>query len=145
MRVQAAGWLLPPGHAASVSVLAGASPGRGVRPVPVRQTGRAVADGTSQLIAVLRFTHAEEIFPLATLLGLPGSTKQEPVGTEYTYADNPFRGANVAPMAANIQWDLFSDGSTYLVRMALQREADLLQGGLHVDRERLLLLQPDRA
>jgi hypothetical protein len=113
--------------------------------VPVRQTGRAVADGTSQLIAVLRFTHAEEIFPLATLLGLPGSTKQEPVGTEYTYADNPFRGANVAPMAANIQWDLFSDGSTYLVRMALQREADLLQGGLHADRERLLLLQPDRA
>jgi len=78
---------------------------------------QAKADGTSQLIASLNFTHAEEVFPLATLLGLPGSTKQEPVGTEYTYADNPFRGANVAPMAANIQWDVFSNGKSYLVRM----------------------------
>lgn len=78
---------------------------------------QAKADGSSQLIAVLRFTHAEEIFPLATLLGLPGSTKQEPVGTEYTYADNSFRGANIAPMAANIQWDVFSNGKTYMVRM----------------------------
>ncbi|HXT88695.1 MAG TPA: histidine-type phosphatase [Trebonia sp.] len=78
---------------------------------------QAKVNGTSNLIADLRFTHAEEIFPLATLLGLPGSTKQLPAGTEYTYADNSFRGANVAPMAANIQWDVFKNGSTYLVRM----------------------------
>lgn len=30
---------------------------------------QAKADGTSQLIASLNFTHAEEVFPLATLLG----------------------------------------------------------------------------
>jgi hypothetical protein len=76
-----------------------------------------VADGSSQLVAVLRFTHAEEVFPLDTLLGVPGSTIQQPVGDEYTYANNPFRGANLAPMAANIQWDMFSNGTTYLVRM----------------------------
>lgn len=78
---------------------------------------QAKADGTSQLDAVLRFTHAEEIFPLATLLQLPGSTKQLPAGTEFSYAGDPFRGARVAPMGANILWDLFRKGSAYLVRM----------------------------
>lgn len=73
--------------------------------------------GTSTLDAALRFTHAEEIFPLATLLGLPGSTKQLPTGTLFSYANDPFRGADVAPMAANVQWDLYRDGHTYLVQM----------------------------
>lgn len=65
----------------------------------------------------LRFTHAEEIFPLATLLGLPGSTKRLPQSTLFNYANDPFRGAEIAPMGADIQWDLFTNGRTYLVRM----------------------------
>jgi hypothetical protein len=66
---------------------------------------QAKVNGTSSLIADLRFTHAEEIFPLATLLGLPGSTKQLPARTEYTYADNSFRGADIA------RWPRTSSGT----------------------------------
>lgn len=81
----------------------------------------AKADGTSDKGAVLRFTHAEEIEPLAVLLGLPGSTKAADADDPYSYQNNPWRGAQVAPMAANIQWDLYarttSQGTQYLVRM----------------------------
>ncbi|MFJ9775477.1 histidine-type phosphatase [Kitasatospora sp. NPDC101157] len=84
---------------------------------------QAKANGTSTNGAVLRFTHAEEIEPLAALLGLPGSTEPAEPGQPYSYRNNPWRGADVAPMAANIQWDLFANNSAdgeparYLVRM----------------------------
>ncbi|MFD8705056.1 histidine-type phosphatase [Kitasatospora sp. NPDC059648] len=83
----------------------------------------ARADGTGGDGAVLRFTHAEEIEPLAALMGLPGSTEPAGPGQPYAYGNNPWRGAEVSPMAANIQWDLFantpSEGqpADYLVRM----------------------------
>ncbi|MET7476184.1 histidine-type phosphatase [Streptomyces sp. NPDC005648] len=73
--------------------------------------------GTSTLGAELRFTHAEEIIPLAALMRLPGSTKAATPGQPYTYRDNPWRGADVAPLGANIQWDVFRKGDRYLVRM----------------------------
>jgi hypothetical protein len=68
--------------------------------------------------AVLRFTHAEEVEPLAVLLDLPGSTKAAPLDRPYSYQNNPWRGENVAPMAANIEWDVYAGpGKKYLVRM----------------------------
>ncbi|CAM5485381.1 MULTISPECIES: histidine-type phosphatase [Streptomyces] len=85
--------------------------------------------GTSRLGAELRFTHAEEIIPLAALMGLPGSTKPATPGEPYTYADNPWRGATVSPLGANIQWDVFRKGDRWLVRMLYNEKETAFKAG----------------
>jgi len=85
--------------------------------------------GTSNLAAELRFTHAEEIFPLEALLGLKGASEQLPADELYTYADSPFRGAKVAPMGANLQWDLYSNGKQYLVRLLVNEKQTAFKTG----------------
>ncbi|MFE1318275.1 histidine-type phosphatase [Kitasatospora phosalacinea] len=95
------------------------------------------ADGTGTAGAVLRFTHAEEIEPLAALLGLPGSTEQADPAEPYSYANNPWRGAQVAPMAANVQWDLYraatdADGKPgHLVRMLYNEKETAFKADCH--------------
>ncbi|MER5193194.1 histidine-type phosphatase [Streptomyces sp. NPDC002755] len=81
------------------------------------EQAEAKRSGTSTLGAELRFTHAEEIIPLAALMGLPGSTKPVTAAKPYTYASNPWRGADVAPLASNIQWDVYEKNGRFLVRM----------------------------
>ncbi|MEV6835464.1 histidine-type phosphatase [Streptomyces sp. NPDC051133] len=85
--------------------------------------------GTSDLGAELRFTHAEEIIPLAALMGLPGSTEPATPGEPYTYADNPWRGASVAPLGANIQWDVYERNGRYLVRMLYNEKETAFKAG----------------
>ncbi|MFG2556923.1 histidine-type phosphatase [Streptomyces sp. NPDC048581] len=85
--------------------------------------------GTNDLGAELRFTHAEEIIPLAALMGLPGSTKGVTAERPYTYADNAWRGASVAPLGSNIQWDVFRKGDTYLVRMLYNEKETAFKAG----------------
>ncbi|MGI5454671.1 histidine-type phosphatase [Streptomyces sp. CA-249302] len=85
--------------------------------------------GTSTLGAELRFTHAEEIIPLAALMGLPGSTKAATAGVPYTYANNSWRGADVAPLGSNIQWDVFKKGDQYLVRMLYNEKETAFKAG----------------
>ncbi|WP_405873006.1 MULTISPECIES: histidine-type phosphatase [unclassified Streptomyces] len=87
--------------------------------------------GTSTLGAELRFTHAEEIIPLAALMGLPGSTKAATPGVPYTYGNNPWRGADVASLASNIQWDVYRKGDHYLVRMLYNEKETAFKAGCH--------------
>ncbi|MER5278320.1 histidine-type phosphatase [Streptomyces sp. NPDC002809] len=89
----------------------------------------AKRNGTSNAGAELRFTHAEEIIPLAALMGLPGSTKAVSEARPYTYADNPWRGESVASMATNIQWDLYRKGNKYLVRMLYNEKQTAFRKG----------------
>ncbi|GLW75065.1 lipoprotein [Kitasatospora phosalacinea] len=95
------------------------------------------ADGTGTAGAVLRFTHAEEIMPLAALLGLPGSTEQADPAEPYDYANNPWRGAQVSPMAANVQWDVYraaTDGGgrpSHLVRMLYNERETAFKADCH--------------
>ncbi|MFJ9950662.1 histidine-type phosphatase [Kitasatospora sp. NPDC091207] len=85
--------------------------------------------GTGGLGAELRFTHAEEIIPLAALMGLPGSTAQATEASPFSYASNAWRGATVAPMGANIQWDLYRKGEKYLVRMLYNEKQTAFRPG----------------
>ncbi|MDX3804487.1 histidine-type phosphatase [Streptomyces sp. AK04-3B] len=85
--------------------------------------------GTSDLGAQLRFTHAEEIIPLAALMGLPGSTKPVTADRPYTYAGNAWRGADVAPLGANIQWDVYEKNGRYLVRMLYNEKETAFKAG----------------
>ncbi|MEU6844843.1 histidine-type phosphatase [Streptomyces sp. NPDC046716] len=86
-------------------------------------------DGTGDLGAELRFTHAEEIIPLAALMRLPGSTRAVAPDRPYTYKNNHWRGAAVAPLGANIQWDVFRKGDTYLVRMLYNEKETAFRAG----------------
>jgi len=85
--------------------------------------------GTSTLGAELRFSHAEEIIPLAALMGLPGSTAPVTEQRPYTYGSNPWRGASVSPLGANIQWDVFRKGDRWLVRMLYNEKETAFKAG----------------
>lgn len=79
--------------------------------------GDAIAAGNLSHAAKLRFTHAEIIIPFAERLGLPDASTAIPAADTYTYDNNAWRGAQIAPLAANIQWDVYSNGGTLLVKM----------------------------
>lgn len=81
-----------------------------------------VSTGETTQAANFRFAHAETVLPLAVLLQLPGSETQVPEGEAYSYETNPFRAALVAPMAANIQWDVFQNNENHVIVRMLYNE-----------------------
>ena len=62
----------------------------------------AIARGDLTRAAKLRFTHAEIVIPFASVMNLKNMFVPTPQAQTYTYANNPWRGAQVSPMAANI-------------------------------------------
>ncbi|MGC4061396.1 MAG: histidine-type phosphatase [Aquabacterium sp.] len=86
----------------------------------------AIAAGNLGHAAKLRFTHAEIMIPFAQRLGLPNATTAVPAANTYTYDNNPWRGENIAPLAGNVQWDMFGNGAgTLLVKMYFnEKETD---------------------
>ena len=77
----------------------------------------AIASGKLAHAAKLRFTHDEIIIPFAQRLGLSNASMAVSAADTYTYDNNPWRGEEIAPLAGNVQWDLYSDGKTVLVKM----------------------------
>ncbi|BEV16524.1 histidine-type phosphatase [Herbaspirillum sp. DW155] len=85
----------------------------------------AIDRGQRQHLAKLRFAHAEIVIPLATLMGLPGAAQQVDEREPYAPARNGWRGAQIAPMAANLQWDMFADAAGRTVVRLLYNEAEV--------------------
>lgn len=78
----------------------------------------AVRSGRSNMAAKIRFGHAETVIPFAALMQLEGSNKNVAAGKTYTRQNNPWRGAWVAPLSGNIQWDVYrNQQNQWLVRM----------------------------
>ncbi|ERJ39602.1 hypothetical protein L810_5772 [Burkholderia sp. AU4i] len=85
----------------------------------------AIARGDLTHAAKLRFTHAEIMIPFASIMNLKNVFVPTPQAQTYTYANNPWRGDQVSPMAANMQWDIYRNGSRLIVKMLYnERETD---------------------
>ena len=73
--------------------------------------------------AVLQFTHAEAISPLAALMGIRGASQA--TGSIFGYRDR-WQAEAVIPLSANIQWIVYSGRSGLLVKVLLnEREVAL--------------------
>lgn len=82
-------------------------------------TTDSIVDGTKTVDAKLRFTHAEAISPLATLLEIPEASVT--ANSVYNF-DKGWNASRIIPMAANIQWVLYSNGKDYFIKMLLNEK-----------------------
>ena len=83
------------------------------------KTTADVIGNSRQTDAILRFTHAEAISPFATLMGIPQASI--PVASVYHY-NHTWAAENIIPLSANIQWVIYSNGSTYLLKVLLNEK-----------------------
>lgn len=94
-----------------------------------RMAGGLVAElfreaGGGTPMAHLRFTHAEIMLPLAAALGLPGKSEPLPQSAMFSEQASRWRSAEVAPYAANLQWDSYRHPDGRLIVRMLWNEAE---------------------
>lgn len=75
-------------------------------------------------LATLRFSHAQALMPFAALLGIENASEALPADTLYSYASSPWRAADVSPMAANMQWDIYRNAQGELLIRMLHQERE---------------------
>ena len=83
-----------------------------------------VASGNISTAAKLRFAHAETLIPFSSKVDVEDADDVDD-DKIYSYSNNPWRGANIAPMAANIQWDVFKNSSGKILVRQLHNEKEI--------------------
>jgi len=75
-------------------------------------------------VAALGFAHAEIIIPLATSLELKGVMQALPLNQTYNYENSKWRGEDISPMAANLQWDVYQNNQGLTLLKMLYNEKE---------------------
>ncbi len=83
------------------------------------QATDSVVNGSTNKAAILRFTHAEAISPLATLLGIPQASQESFSVYEF---QKQWQASQIIPLSANIQWILYRNGTKYLLKVLLNEK-----------------------
>lgn len=85
-----------------------------------------ITSGQQKNAAVLRFTHAEVMIPLATSFELKGMMTTLPLSQTYNYQNSQWRGVEISPMAANMQWDIYRNSTNQILVKMLYNEKETL-------------------
>jgi len=108
----------------------GRGPGFAGRDITYRAADALFADMLAQamadppeVLASFRFTHAQVMMPVATWLRLEHAWPGTEPGRLFQYDTHAWRSAEIAPMSANLQWEIWhNDQDQRLLRM-LHNEA----------------------
>ena len=84
----------------------------------------ALASGDLGHAAKLRFTHAEMIIPLASAMGLKEALAPLPASDSDSHDGPRWRGQSISPLAANMQWDVYRNGTGQLIVRLLYNEKE---------------------
>ncbi len=99
--------------------------GAGVLAADLLERVDQVVQGGRAHPVTLRFSHSQALVPLAAWLGIEGAHEAVAPDELFTYETNPWRAELVAPMGANILWEVVQDREgTTLLRM-LHNEAQV--------------------